>query len=283
MHELKIIPDELKKRDQWVNWKRFKKSSGAVSKLPINSMTGRYASVVDPSSWSSFANAIQRAQTDPCIDGLGFVFIATDPYTGIDFDHCRNPISGEFDPDVLSLIQFLDSYTEISISGTGVHVIIRGELSEPGCRKNGAEIYDRARYFIVTGDHIPGYPTTINERQPQLEKLHQKLFPPQPIVQHHLNAKRTLADNDLTERIKRSRQGHKFRQLFSGDWSSYPSQSESDLALCSILGFWSQDRAQIDRIFRSSGLYRKKWDEPRNRSGATYGEITIQKVLGNTQ
>jgi putative DNA primase/helicase len=63
----------------------------------------------------------------------------------------------------------------------------------------------------------------------------------------------------------------------AGDDRDYPSPSEADLALCDILAFYTQNSAQIDRIFRRSGLLREKWDESRGES--TYGGMTIQKAL----
>ncbi|MBC8509937.1 MAG: hypothetical protein H8D34_34245 [Chloroflexi bacterium] len=280
-----LIPDRLKSNPTWVNWHYFTKKNGESTKVPIDSRTGRFASVSDIDSLRPYNIAVQRASTDPRVSGIGYVFTDSDPFTGIDFDHCRNPQTGEITPEILAIIQSLDSYTEVSISGTGIHIIIRAELSGSGCRKKGIEIYDRSRYFIITGNHIPGTPTIINERQNELNALHQTLFRPTPTTssQAHPEYCGNLADDTLINRILMSRQGEKFDRLFSGDWSKYPSQSESDLALCGILAFWTKDRIQIDRIFRSSALYREKWNESRNRKGMTYGEMTITKALGNAR
>ena len=75
--------------------------------------------------------------------------------------------------------------------------------------------------------------------------------------------------------------GEKFQDLWEGRWQQYrwfPSQSEADMALCSMLAYWTDsDADQIDRLFRQSALYRPKWDEP--RGATTYGQLTIQKAL----
>jgi primase-polymerase (primpol)-like protein len=65
----------------------------------------------------------------------------------------------------------------------------------------------------------------------------------------------------LIERAKRARNGDKFSRLWAGDASEYDSASEADLALCSILAFWTVgDPDSIDRLFRESGLFRDaKW------------------------
>ena len=70
----------------------------------------------------------------------------------------------------------------------------------------------------------------------------------------------------------------------AGKWEGkYPSQSEADMALCMKLAFWSgKDKEQMDRIFRTSGLFREKWDQKHHADGATYGEETIDRAVENT-
>lgn len=273
------IPAELAGRSQWVNHLLFKTQAGKLTKLPVDPATGRYASVSDPATWSSLDRALLRLDTDPRLKGIGFVFSEADPLTGIDFDHCRDAVSGKISPVVLEWILRLNSYSEISISGTGVHVIVNARLSAAGCRRNGIEMYDRRRFFVFTGQHLDGTPLTVEPRQAEVDALHAWLFPPQPVRQAQRKMVTNLTDSELLRRIERSRQGEKFQRLMRGDWSGYTSQSEADLALCAVLAFWTQDDGQIDRIFRSSVLYRGKWDESHHRDGLTYGEMTIAKAL----
>ncbi len=78
--------------------------------------------------------------------------------------------------------------------------------------------------------------------------------------------------------------GHedKIGRLWSGDYKDYPSQSEADLALCRLLAFYTNcDAGEIDRLFRESGLYRPKWDEPHFAGGKTYGQATIEKAVSS--
>ncbi len=93
-------------------------------------------------------------------DGIGFVFSADDPYTGVDLDHVRDADTGVVQPWALDIVRRLDSYTEISPSGGGLHVIVRAQV--PRGRKKfpqlGAEMYDRARYFTMTGNVFAGVP-----------------------------------------------------------------------------------------------------------------------------
>ena len=75
-----------------------------------------------------------------------------------------------------------------------------------------------------------------------------------------------------------SKNGAKFKALYSGDTSGYGSQSEADMALCNMLAFWTGcDAEKMDALFRSSGLMRNKWD--RKQSGSTYGALTVQKAI----
>lgn len=173
-------------------------------------------------------------------------------------DHCRSWKTGEIKPWARQILTGLNSYTEVSPSGTGLHIYGQGRLPGKGHKCGPIELYDRERYFTVTGAHLPGTPTTIEDRQAVIERLYVAM----PII-----AK--LLDD--------SGRGAKFSQLFAGDTSGYGSQSEADLALCSLAGKVDAAAEQIDALMRLSGLYRAKWDE---RHGAqTYGQMTIAKAL----
>jgi primase-polymerase (primpol)-like protein len=88
-------------------------------------------------------------------------------------------------------------------------------------------------------------------------------------------------DDKLIERILKSRQSQKFEKLFSGDTGAYASHSQADSAFVWLLAFWTRDRQQIDRIFRSSGLYRDKWN--RRLYNTTYGESIMDNALGSVR
>lgn len=284
MNDLLIIPAELKELRQWVNWRYFAKADGRLAKIPVSPKTGCFASVNDPATWGTYDAAIQCALNDRRVNGIGFVFTSSDPFAGIDFDHCRNPETGEIDPIVLAQIAMLDSYTEASISRSGIHVIVQAVLSGQGCRKNQVEFYDCGRFFIITGNRLAGFPLEINERQAELDALHQQIFPPEsarPAFTRRV-LHQNVSDDILITRIMRSRQVEKFQRLMRGDWSGYPSQSEADMAICSILAFWTQDDGQIDRIIRASALYREKWDQIHSGTGLTYGQMTVAKALGRS-
>ena len=92
-----------------------KATENKIKKIPVDPKTGKSASVSDPSTWSSFEQAVS-AYHGGGYSGIGFVFTKDDPYVGVDFDDCFN--EEILTPEVLQYISRLDSYTEISPSGT---------------------------------------------------------------------------------------------------------------------------------------------------------------------
>jgi putative DNA primase/helicase len=142
------IPEELRARPQWVVWKAV---GDKPDKVPYSARTGRRASSTDLLTWSTFQEALE-AYENGGYDGLGFVFSSADPYTGIDLDDCVDG-DGEIAGWALEIVRYFDSYTELSATGTGLHVIVRGEI--PNRRKGEVEVYSSKRFFTVTG-HVVG-------------------------------------------------------------------------------------------------------------------------------
>jgi len=140
------IPEELKTRPQWVVWRAV---GDKPNKIPHSARTGRRASSTDLMTWSTFEEAIEAYERGEYA-GLGFVFSSADPYTGVDLDTCVNG-NGEVAGWALEIARNLDSYTELSASGTGIHIIVRGDV--PNRRKGDVEVYSSKRFFTVTG-HI---------------------------------------------------------------------------------------------------------------------------------
>jgi putative DNA primase/helicase len=141
------IPEELKVRPQWVVWKAVGEKS---DKVPYSVRTGRRASSTDHMSWSTFKEALE-AYEDGEYAGLGFVFSSADPFTGIDLDNCVDE-SGEIALWALEIVRYFDSYTELSATGSGLHIIVRGDV--PNRRKSEVEVYSSKRFFTVTGHAV---------------------------------------------------------------------------------------------------------------------------------
>ena len=142
------IPEELKSRPQWVVWHAVGEKP---DKVPYSPRTCRKASSTDLTTWSTFEEAVEAYEQNEYA-GLGFVFSSGDRYTGIDLDNCVDG-NGEIAGWALEIARSFDSYTELSTTGTGLHIIVRGDV--PNRRKGDLEVYSSKRFFTVTG-HVVG-------------------------------------------------------------------------------------------------------------------------------
>lgn len=158
----------LKKAPQWVCW-REETVNGRPTKVPYRPLPDRLikAAADDSSSWGTHSDA-EWAHMMGDYTGVGFVFKQGGGVVGIDLDGCRNPGTGEIAPWAREIISRFDSYTEISPSETGVHIIVQGYLPTeqtgwsryidapevvPG-KKPKLEIYQSGRYFTFTGKEV---------------------------------------------------------------------------------------------------------------------------------
>lgn len=260
------IPDELKTVPQWVCVCRD-------NKIPRNPFNGMNAKANDPKTWGTFDQAVAACQRFG-FEYIGFEFAP--PYFGVDLDHCIDDVDfcDEF-------VETLQSYTEISRSGDGIHIICKGTLPDGARRKGGVEMYSEGRYFICTGNIYKDEYKTVKECTDSVKFLHNKyLYTPTaassaPVATDDTPV--TMDDIDILDKAVNSKSGQAFALLYGGDWSMFPSHSEADMALCNHLAFWTGKNAeQMDRLFRKSGLMRDKWDQ--QRGGDTYGNITIAKA-----
>src|SRR3712207_2017823 len=271
---------------QWVCW-RSEERDGKTTKIPYSPTSGRKASSTDPETWGGYLEAVSACR-ERGHDGIGFVFTKDDPFCGVDLDRCLDPDTGELEPWAREIIEELESYAEVSPSGTGVHILVRATLPDGRNRKGRVEIYDRGRYFTMSGRHLKGTPYTIEDRQEQLLALRRRVLG-EPPVDNGRRAPRPAADTGLSDqeilaKAASADNGEKFRRLWAGDTSGYEhdgneGHSEADLALCAMLAFWTgPDPDRIDAHFRQSGLYREKWER------ADYRERTIARALeGKTE
>ena len=177
------IPSDLRAVNSWVTW-RFEQRNGKATKLPVNPRTGRLAKTNDPSTWVSFDEAVAAVDGN---SGVGFVF-GQNGFVGFDLDKCRDPVTGVIDAWAQAVIDRLASYSEVSPSGTGVHVIAKASLPPtgrkttiPDAREGAAfECYERGRFFCTTGDRLPDPPATVEERQAEVLALHAEFFGREP-------------------------------------------------------------------------------------------------------
>lgn len=261
-----MIPEELRKTKQWVCWQG--------DKLPKNPKTGGNAMSNNPATWSDYDTACKAVEKYG-FDGIGFMFAP--PYFGVDLDKCLD--NTDF---VDEFVEGLQSYNEISKSGNGIHIICKGTLPEGNRRRGQVEMYSEGRYFIMTGKQYNDKYSEIVDCTERIKILHSKYLPdltPATIRDTQV-VRLEMSDTDVVDKARACKTGAVFQLLYDGNWQGlFNSQSEADLALCGQLAFWCQkDEDQIDRIFRSSGLMRSKWDEKRGAS--TYGQMTVAKAVG---
>lgn len=288
LHErYRNIPHELKTLKRWVGYKVETLIGGKKTKRPYNSLTGSMARVNDSLTWSTFNLAISG-----CVkygfDGIGFVL--GDGIFGVDLDNHTNENGEletpeeEFNELANEFIDTLDSYTEWSQSGNGIHIICKGKLPEGSRRKGCVEMYDANRFFVFTGNTIKN--VDIQDGEEKIVPLWEKYVytpatvqPISPQQQKYMSASYEtlkLSDEEVLENVANSRQAQTFFRYYDdGDTSLQGGDaSKADMAFCSMLAFWcNKDAIQMDRIFRNSGLMRPKWDE--YRGARTYGQITI--------
>ena len=171
------VPAELLARPQWVSWKLVPDPAGKKPrKIPYNARN-RKADPTNRAEWQTFDAAIGTAKRF-LHRGVGYVFSSDDPYAGIDLDDCI--LGGQMAVQALERISRLHTYAEYSHSGTGVHCIALGKLPDHGRKKGNVEMYDDARFFVVTGQHVAGTPRSIKNAQEALDKLHLEVFGPAP-------------------------------------------------------------------------------------------------------
>ena len=275
------IPDELKRYPNWILHK---------NKIPYSARYYGKAKSNDPDSWTTFEDALSfynRRFEGPkknYFDGLGFIVSKETGVIFIDIDHCVRE-DGSFDERAYDIINAFKEipFVEISQSGTGVHILVYGVIPRSFKNsKNGVEMYSEKRSCAMTG-HIEFEEGKRLVCDPDAVKyiFDKYKTPEKVIVERPLNVERALdiSDAHIIEKAKDNpKTGHTFSLLWDGNYSSiYESHSEADLVLCQILAFWcDRDARRIDNIFRSSGLYREKWEQRED-----YRTRTIETAISN--
>lgn len=318
------IPQEIKAVKRWVCYKTEVRD-GYETKIPTNAISGGYASTSDPNTWSSFKLALSG-----CVkygfSGLGFMLgedkRTGETYFGVDLDNHADKVTGlkpyatadDFQEFAYIFINKLNSYTEYSHSGEGVHIICKGHLPNGARKSKGVEMYDYRRFFTMTGKVINNVPirdceeeikplweeylnkpsmannnaSTSNNSTPSkttqiVAKINEnKSVTFEEVEVSNISVSNNLSDYELIEKIRNSQQGADFMRLYNGDMSAYNNDhSAADMAMCKILAFWTGcDIARMDRIFRQSALMRDKWE--RRWGDGTYGSHTLE-LAASTQ
>lgn len=282
------IPTELKNTPHWILW-RSEVRNGKKTKVPYQ-INGEMAQSNNKRTWSTFPTIIKFYEQGG-YDGIGFMFSKDDPFIGIDIDHCMQ--EGALTSFAEDVIETVNSYTEYSPSGEGIHIIAKGKLplKGPGTgRKNtelGLEVYRHGRYFTFTGNCLDQIPVEV--RSDELKVLFDKYLKekekPEPKKSKNSfegDNISSLPNSELWERMFSSKNGGSIKDLFHGILIN-GDHSSTDMALCNHLAFWTdKDPIKMDSMFRESALLREKWDKPHSSDGRTYGQMTIDMAILST-
>lgn len=287
------IPDAMKALPNWVAYRTETLENGKIGKILLSPNKGassveylKWAKPNDPTTWATFEKATAFAKKYK-LDGLAFA-MGGSGITCIDLDHHldKNGVPSELAKKYIDAAK--GTYIERSVSGRGLHIFYAGE--RPANRQNrnidlDLEAYDSARIMSMTGNLYGDAPKAVNAPSLELKnllasnltKLQQYSAPNTPLG---------LDDSALIEKIRNSKRGSEFDALWRGE-DLCGDHSVSDFKLCNMLAFFSGgDAAQVERIFRSSGLYRPKKGDPYVRRTAEKACSSLVKTYqpkSNTQ
>jgi len=273
------IPVELHS-ERWCSWDWITRD-GTWSKPPANPLTRKYLAPNDSTGWATYDEALAAYETGR-FDGIGFRLPDSRQLTGIDLDSAI-AADGSPMPWAAKIIDQMASYTETSPSGTGYRILVNATKPIDNCEKsmpNGgkAEIYDHDRYLTVTGAHVEGTPLTIEPRQAALDRLCDLLWPTPVATRDTISTVLKRSDDDVISQILAI---PKAARLWHGDNSDYGGDaSAGDLAFMNTArNLTGGDQMQMDRLYRTSGRARAKWDKVHYADGRTYGQATIDKAF----
>jgi hypothetical protein len=314
---LACIPDALKARMQWVLFQLLEAPNASgelkLNKLPINPRTLANGSTTNPKTWCSYTTCVEAlpealaawARTPPTTYntkpatyvglGVGYVFTADDPYMLVDLDHSVDPDTGTIADWAQAIIETLGSYTQYSVSGTGVHILLQAQVPTPDMQHGDVQMWHAKRFCAMTGRPVRGTPPTIEPRQHQLTIVHAAhILLPKAAAQAKKAATQAphtpargaptqaaptagpplLSDQEILHLASRAKNSAKFVRLWSGDIAGYGSHSEADEALVSLLAFYTRDERQLASLFRQSALCDPKWETRQD-----YRDTTIARAL----
>jgi putative DNA primase/helicase len=285
--QLVNLPQVLKIGNLFVCWREVIRN-GKPTKVPVNPHNGNDAAPNDASTWGTLADALAfYRQRSNELKGVGRMFDPADEIIGLDFDDCFDN-QGRLKADHLAAkwLPRFDSYTEVSPSGLGAKTWVSAShyLDGKTGRRNanlGIEIYQKSRYFTLTGQALRQFSGEVQSRQAEVDEFYREVFGAKK-RQAETAAKSSNSmkvDAEIFSRAASAKNGAKFRALFDGDITGYGSPSEADAALCSILSFWTSDKEQVRRLFGQSALaQRGKWqrldyqDRTLNFASSTTGQ-----------
>lgn len=264
------IPEEMRAQPNWCVFRtKWNAEKGKKDKFIISPTDGKWAKSTDPATWTDFETAMRYAEENNC-EGLSFALNGSG-ISCIDLDHSVEK-DGTLSANAEKLTKEIpETYTETSVSGNGIHIFVKDDILAGGKYRNRAvtdsgeiEVYDAGRFISMTGDVRSGTLTLGKCPQATMTWLRQTLGrrASEQNRQPEQRAPSNRSDQEVIDRIRRSKKGSTFDQLYSGG-NVTGDNSRNDFMLLNMLAYFTDCNAeQMERIFKSSGLYRPEKGEP---------------------
>lgn len=247
--------------------------------VPYTSPTGLKANSADPQTWSDFTCVTQYCAANPGF--LPAIALKGSDLCIIDLDDVRDD-SGKIEPWAQEIIDALQSYTEVSRSGHGFHIVCSGQKPGRLCKAGQFEMYDgeESKFITLTGNTLDGLTKIRTISIEELSTIYEKHLKKQSSSIQIEKKSPPLLDEQIITLCSQEKCKEKFETLFfKGNISAYGhDDSAADLALVSIFAFFTQDPCQIFRLFQQSSLYKAhvrqlKWERE------DYRTRTIEKAI----
>lgn len=283
------IAKELKGVNNWCCFDEVEiKGKEKKGKIPVDANICTYGKLYkaksnDSNTWATYQIAEEKSKTL----NIGLMFRIDYPYMFLDFDDCIDE-NGNINNKIKDIMKQVNSYTEVSNSGKGIHIIVKvhKEFQAKIDHNQGIEIYNN-RFCVMTGDVLEEYSANIEDRTEVIEQLYKEYFTNERENNETRQKQSTEINAEATKiinRLKRGVDGNKFKSFWNGEWKKleqYPSHSEADLGFMILLAkHTNKDIEMMDYIFCKSGMYRRaKYDEPHYNDGRTYGQGLIDNAV----
>lgn len=305
------VPEEMRQYPNWCVFKtRWNDEKGKYDKQIFSPVLGlneggkiQWASIDKPETWATFDVAMKFAEENDCA-GLVFALDGKSGISCIDLDKAivkdgklndkpTDRAEGEMSELATRLSgELADTYIETSASGNGIHIFVKDDLLAKGKYKNRAEtpdgeieVYDDRRFMSMTGklrsntQRLGKSPVATTSLIQGL--LGAKVSASQNAAQPRQARQVDNSDSAVIERMRSSKRGSEFEALYRGENVTGDS-SRSDFKLLNMLAFFTDcDESQMERIFRSSGLYREEKGEAYLRRSVSKACATLQTRMSD--
>ena len=278
IHEDPVVPDELAEQEIFIC---------QVKKAPW-SPNGEYT--INPTNRKECVTYQKAASAAKqyYYDGVSIVLSEDDLLCCVDIDHCIE--DGNVNPLAWNIVKKINSFTEVSISGTGLHIFLYSSNHLDWVKKKAdalgkgihLETYFYKRHLCFSGHSIEGF-EHLRRADKELEEIYNTYMAPT----YKKSDDGVISDppppmsaEEVLEHLRKEKNGAKFVQaLVSGDLSGFDTDDRSsiDFSIISKLCFYTIDPGVIREIMISSPIRRSKWDTI--RGNVTYLDYIIAQGL----